>query len=120
MPFVDVLQEALSAYADCNASHYRERNLTFKASEYVSVEEAIEIFEEALRPGGEYNHFTPALLLGLKALFDEPAVRVERVNSVAITVSGQTKGFVTPDLIERAMDADQVDIDDDSTWIWWD
>lgn len=120
MSFVDVLQEALSAYADCNKSHYQERNLKFEASEYVRVEEAVEIFQEALHPGCEYNNFTPDLLLELKALFSAPIVRVERANSVAITVRGQAKDYVTAELVKRAMCADQVDIDDGSTWIWWD
>lgn len=120
---IGILDAATKAYADCNRLFEDcKRELNFEAPGFVSIDEAVEIFRSALGPNGTYNEFRPDLLYSLKALFDQPTVRVERHSSVTITIRGQTKEHVTAALVKRAMVADSTCLCKSTSEmsIWWD
>jgi hypothetical protein len=79
-----VLKEVKRAYADCRLGvrGMKIRNLDFKASEPVSVEDAIEILDKA---HVYYNAFKPSLL---KNLPPDAMVRIAREGSVCLYLSG--------------------------------
>jgi len=107
-----VEREAIEAYCDCNSNlpweeTAKRRNLNFKASESVSVLEAVKIMKKAVE---SYNKFEPDLLTYLPK---GSQVTIAREASVCI--------YVTPALKEiKAMGADEWNTDGNETRIWWD
>ena len=130
----NVEEEVMAAYSDCNQESYEygsgERNLHFRASEQVSVEEAQRIMEKAI-PGG-YNAFKADLLDHLPT---ECKVEIAREYSVCIYVQfrairARERGKALFDAGARlgsTMNADEVnfvhqfpDDEDYVVRIWWD
>lgn len=99
----NVEEEVMAAYSDCNQDSYKygsgERNLHFRASEQVSVEEAQRIMEKAI-PGG-YNAFKADLLDHLPT---ECKVQIAREYSVCIYVEF-TEEVSRPSLFDAGRDA---------------
>ena len=93
--FDAVRKEVMEAYADCwdykDESDWDDvsarRNLHFKASSYLSRDEAVKIMKEAV-PG--YNVFEPELL---ELLPEDCEVLIAREGSVCVYV----KGSIPPD-----------------------
>jgi len=78
-----LLQEVMKAYSDCNG--YRcEKNLHFRAKDFCSRDEAIEIMGRAIPDG--YNEFDASLL---KSLPEDSQVTIAREYSVCIYVRSQ-------------------------------
>ncbi len=131
----DIEEEVMAAYSDCNQESYKygsgERNLHFRASEQVSVDEAKRIMEKAI-PGG-YNAFRADLLDHLPP---ECKVEIAREYSVCIYVEFTDEMFrhrrPTQGLIDAGeelgttMDADETQMTfdcDNGSFIarfWWD
>lgn len=85
-PFHKVFNEVKVAYADLDRNvdfntALKLRKLVFTASEFVSRDEAIDIFKAA--GVTSYNEFTPNLL---KHFQKSAKIRIERNSSVQITV----------------------------------
>lgn len=115
---MSVLEEVLEAYADCglmerdNLSYdeaLSRRHLMFRASQFVSRSEAIEICEQAII---EYNNFQPALL---KHLPKNSQILIAREMSVCIYVKGKIKR--SSKMMEDSFDFDPTT---QLTCIWWD
>lgn len=105
--------EVKMAYADCHMGWEKGsklRNLDFRASNPVSVEEAISIMTKWV-PG--YNGFYPQLL---KYLPKNAKVTIAREGSVCIYVTGAK---VTQKIATK-MDADEFDSQGQSYRLWWD
>lgn len=81
----NIEEEVMAAYSDCNQESYKygsgERNLHFRASEQVSVDEAKRIMKKAIPRG--YNAFRADLLDHLPP---ECKVEIAREYSVCIYV----------------------------------
>ena len=107
-----VEREAIEAYCDCNSNlpweeTSKRRNLNFKASESISVLEAVAIMSKAVP---DYNAFSPDLLTYLPK---GSLVTIAREASVCV--------YVAPALKEiKAMRADEWNTDGNETRIWWD
>lgn len=116
-----VLEETMHAYGDSNRQFsYEDRKLTFTATSFVSCEEAADIFKQALLTTGGYNNFVPECILDLRALFSTPKVRPGRNGSVAITVRGTLKRYVTLGLVKNALRAELVkERKPDVFYIYW-
>jgi hypothetical protein len=123
-----VLNDCCRAYCDCNNKFsYRERDLSFSASHFLSVEEAVSILEEALSKDENtipsYNNFVPGLLMNLPK---GTLVKVAREGSVCVYV--KNTGFSLEEMQSIAsqfMEVDEVDISNvapNSTVyrLWWD
>lgn len=118
--YLSVLTGMCAVYSDYNTLSNRERTLDFEADFFLTPSEARDIFEAALwRTRGSYNDFEASLLDNLSFLFESPMVKPGRAGSVGIIVRGKWKEGLTPELIKRVLNADEVKRDGD-TWIWWD
>ena len=108
----NIQNEVVEAYCDCNSplpweEASKRRNLNFRASEPVSVLDAVKIMRKAVP---NYNSFEPDLLTHLPK---GSQVTIARDASVCI--------YVTPALKEiKAMGADEWNTDGNETRIWWD
>lgn len=118
-----VLIECCSAYSDCNNKPGSgPRDLVFKASSFVTVEEAVSILEEALcedmdtAPG--YNAFNPDLLMNLPK---GSLVKIAREGSVCVYVKNTNLSLKQMHkLSEEFMHVDEIDLVDDTYRLWWD
>jgi len=112
--------EVIRAYADCNHKSYEAgmkiRDLNFRASAWVSPEEAAEIMTAALGGGKDrnYNGFTPALLLNIPK---RSKVWIAREASVCVYVEADE---VVTQWVHK-MQADEADMQENREWrLWWD
>ena len=121
-----VLKETKLAYADCNEKNMEKgmklRNLNFKASASVTVNEAIEIMTKSLgakKPTDEaYNEFSPALL---NKLPEGSEVTLAREGSVCVYVKlpvGLGEGI--SDELSETMLADEYHTENGVARLWWD
>jgi hypothetical protein len=127
-------EEVMAAYSDCNQESYKygsgERNLHFRASEQVSVDEAKRIMKKAIPRG--YNAFRADLLDHLPP---ECKVEIAREYSVCIYVEYSEDNISWEDepralfdagaRLGTTMNADEVNYvpHDDHIFvvrIWWD
>ena len=129
----NVEEEVMAAYSDCNQESYEygsgERNLHFRASEQVSVEEAQRIMEKAI-PGG-YNAFKADLLDHLPT---ECKVEIAREYSVCIYVEFTEEvsrpllfdagrdawAVMNADEVDRVQEYSDVTTDGFIVRFWWD
>jgi hypothetical protein len=117
-----LLRDVRNAYSDCNGTKH-ERNLNFRASDWVSIDEAVELMDIALGKMGGYNNFRPELL---ERLPGDPQIILARENSVCVYVVS----LVTLDecVIKDLLKADEchlktIDFDGQKISayrIWWD
>ena len=110
-----VLQETLDAYSDCNELSNAQRNLSFLASEFVYVDDAIEIFDKAVIG---YNEFEPYLLEFFKDF--DVMIKPARESSVCIYVSGMSQKKTVPKKWFGELVADEIDYEGDLLRVWWD
>lgn len=115
--FLRIRQQVRKAYA--------EQQTNFVASEFIPVENAIEIFSEVLGgPYVEYNTFYPQLLKDLKVFFRRPEVKPARGCGIAIHVKGHLWAGVHEDLIKRALKVTTIKFELSPvrtiTKLWWD
>lgn len=121
-----VLTETKEAYVDSDPKldwsvASARRNLEFRASEKVSVDEAVNIMTKALRlksPNIEgYNAFRPE---SLKKLPLGSEVTLAREGSVCVYVTLPEGVDVNLRQLATAMDADECDREGSQIRIWWD
>ena len=114
-----VKAEVREAYADLWLPFEQaanRRNLKFKASDVVTVREAIEIFK-TVNPEFSYNEFTPDLLLELG---EDTLVTIARDFSVCVFVHA-ARLVKSPKALQNRMKADEFNqIEPDLFRIWWD
>jgi SUMO ligase MMS21 Smc5/6 complex component len=121
-----VLNETKNAYCDSDDSlpyHIvnQQRVLNFKASQPVSVDDAIEIMRKSLclkhSSDNGYNNFSPSLL---KHLPKESEVTLAREGSVCVYVK-LPKGKKITKKLATEMLADEFHVEPDGTFrLWWD
>lgn len=107
-----VLKEVETAYADCWMpwnNGLKMRNLSFKASEPVSVSDAVAIMRKVAPHG--YNQFHSGLI---NRLSPDSKVTIAREGSVCLYV--QTNDM--PSLKE--LDADELNLYGSEYRVWWD
>lgn len=118
-----ILIECCSAYSDCNSRYgLGPRDLAFKASSFVTVEEAVSILEEALcedvSTPPSYNGFNPDLLMNLPK---GSLVRIAREGSVCVYVKNTKLSLKQMNKLSKEfMHIDEIDIVDDTYRLWWD
>jgi hypothetical protein len=119
-----VSEEVKRAYSDLWMDNHKEaykiRSLGFRASEPVSKDETIRIFNKYVPRG--YNEFCSELLENLP---DDSKVTIAREGSVCIYVSSEelnNKSSKMQDLLYRVLQADEFHFNEDSGEyrIWWD
>lgn len=107
-----VLKEVRAAYSDCNDMKV-ERNLSYKAQEFVSRDEAFSIMESALPRG--YNEFRASLI---NYFHKDHKFKIAREGSVCLYVLPKD-GIDMPSMEE--LKADEYGMEDDGTLrVWWD
>ncbi len=113
---MSVEQEVSDAYADCHLESQLEgnlrRNLSFKASESVSKNEAIRIME-AYVVG--YNNFEPSQISFLP---EDSKIIIAREGSVCLYIEGD----ITKQIRRKNMRFDECDYKKEinQTRLWWD
>ena len=115
---VDIVDsEVKTAYSDCHEFKAGPRNLDFRASESVSVEDAVAIMEKYV-PG--YNDFRPELLWQLPK---DVEVVIAREGSVCLYLS-LPEGFDnmdTFDCIRTNLKCDECSVEEcGEIRVWWD
>ena len=121
----DKSTEVQQAYFDCWVDNVIKdvkwdhlspfRDLDWKSEKFYTVEEAFELFSEAV-PG--YNAFSPDLIKRISELFENPTVCPAREGSVCVYVKGKPKASFA--IIRDALHADECDDYAGETRIWWD
>ena len=111
-----ILREVVAAYGDAGGySASKKRNLNFKASEFVTRDEAFAIMDKALPRG--YNEFRAGLLnyFHIKQKF-----MIAREGSVCLYVwTPPDSDIIFPSMEE--LQADEMTRQEDGTMrIWWD
>lgn len=102
-----ILKEVKNAYGDLN--DLKDRNLNFKASAFVSRDEAFAILDETVKG---YNEFRPALI---NYFHKDHKIQIAREGSVCLYVQGKDLPS------QRELGADEYDVmEDGTTRIWWD
>ena len=120
--FNDVLKQTCQAYCDSSektqkkSGRFEKRNLNFRASDSVSIDEAIKILSVALDcPSTEcsYNNFKASLLRHLPS---DSQITLAREGSVCIYV--KTKENIED--LQTVLDADELHSQNGEYRIWWD
>ena len=110
-----ILKETKAAYSDCNKLDGKvTRNLNFRASEPVSVADAVKVMSSAI--DGGYNEFEPRLL---KRLPKDSQVTLAREGSVCVYVRTAEKLNVEDEA--DLLKADEVVLRSNGEYrMWWD
>lgn len=111
-----VKRQVIKAYTEAN------RNLHFKASAPVTIDEAVKIMTEALDVGHEamegYNNFSPQLF---RSLPEGTKITLAREGSVCAYIKPPKDIPLQVAKLSRAMVVDEFDKAANGTWrIWWD
>lgn len=110
-----VEREVMKAYSDCTNENFGEsiktRELQFKASEPVMLDEAVRIMKKAI-PGG-YNLFEADIL---KAIPADREIVIAREASVCVYVKGDELSAS----VGHSLGCDELTFDFNETRIWWD
>lgn len=115
-----VKEETRLAYADCHMKNEREgyklRNLDFKASRRLSVQEAYEIFKTYVKG---YNEFEPELILVIPEGYQ---VLIAREGSVCVYVYGDNLNLLNR--LQKQLHCDELHVYEEDgeqvCRIWWD
>lgn len=112
--YTKLLKEVKLVYADCDEKLSRDkaeqlRNLNYRSSIDASPEEAYRITKACI--GGGYNNFEPKLI----KLFDKDCkIQIAREGSVCLYVKGDNLPSISK------LRADEYDLKNGWTMIWWD
>jgi hypothetical protein len=119
-----VENEVKSAYADCwmkdEKEGYAQRNLSFRASDGVSIDEAIALCKKYIKG---YNDFVPSCLKPLKKLDPDGLVYIAREGSVCVYFETGAEELTDreEEMFRLNMKADEFDNMGDGVYrIWWD
>jgi hypothetical protein len=118
-----VENEVKKAYADCwmedeNEGH-AQRNLNFKTSKSVTIEEAISLFQKYVKG---YNDFVPGCLKPLKQIDSFGEVTIAREGSVCVYFKTDVElSGSEMESYRNKTKADEFDFIGNNTYrIWWD
>ena len=111
-----LVEEVCKTYMDCSKGFkgVKDRRLDWKANEWVSVDEAIDLLKAA--GVNTYNDFDVNCL---KALPENSKICIAREGSVCLYLRDVEPHFFTKD-IWNEMFFDEISVKNDEIRLWWD